>query len=316
MKTGSIIIFLILILSGCSTKSPVVIDGTKSVYPIFIENNSKIEEIYASSRLFEAPVWDAINKKLYFTGYEKGSEMLMRFVDIGKADDVNLSKGTGGTFISLDPRYLLTTNGETHQIIRFELFADHLDNPKILAADEKWFQPNDLCQTSKGEIYFTDPDFKNKKNSAVYHLSSKGIVTKVIFDLPVPNGIIASNDGTKLYVSDSQLKVWRVFKILKGGLLDKGEIFFNPLTANKNNPDGMTIDEKGNVYCTGLGGIWIVSPIGKAIGFIPIPEMCTNIAFGGEDYTTLYITCYKKVYRLATKMKGFIPKEHKLLIKK
>ena len=93
--------------------------------------------------------------------------------------------------------------------------------------------------------------------------------------------------------------------------MDKGKVFFKPTTTNQNAPDGMTIDERGNLYFTGFGGIWVVNKAGQAIGFVPIPEFCTNIAFGGDDYLDLFITCYKKVYRLPTKMKGFIPKDYR-----
>lgn len=300
-------VLVIILLVSCTSKKQIVIDGSKSVYPKFIEPKAKLEEIFASQRLFEAPVWDSIHKRMYFTGYEKGSEMLMHFIDVGKAEDVNLSKGTGGTFIDLNSRFLLTANGETHQIIRFTLNENHLEDPLVLAFNKDWFQPNDLCQTIKGDIYFTDPDFKNKKDGAVYHLSKNGIVKKVTFDLPVPNGIIASNDGEKLYVSDSHLKEWRVYQIAKDGSLNSGKLFFKPLSNSTKSPDGMTIDSKGNLYLTGMGGIWIVNPKGIAIGFIAVPEFCTNIAFGDVDYKTLYISCYKKVYRIKTNIMGFLP---------
>lgn len=300
---------MMIAFSGCAKgKPPIrVIDGSQSVFPSFIDKNAKLEEIFASSRLFEAPVWDRVNQTLYFTGYEKGKEMLMRYISLGKAEDVPLTQGTGGTFIGSDPQFLYTANGETHEIIQFQLKGDQWQNPKILAADKTWFQPNDLCLIKDSKIYFTDPDFKNKKGGAVYYLSPMGVVSKVIFDLPVPNGIIASNDGKKLYISDSHLKEWREYKISKDGALDKGKVFFKPRTTNKNNPDGMTIDEKGNLYLTGSGGVWIVTPKGKRIGFIAIPEFCTNVAFGGNDYKTLYISCYKKLYQLSTNISGFIP---------
>ena len=307
MNLIKLFLLISFLFVGCLAKQEIIIDGTKLVFPPFITAETKIEEIYASPRLFEAPVWDRINNKLYFTGYEKGKEMLMKFISIGKAEDVPLSQGTGGTIIGPDPKFLYTANGETHEIIKFKLYGDEWKHPEVLAKDNSWFQPNDLCQTINGDIYFTDPDFKNKKDGAVYHLSKSGKVTKVISDLPVPNGIISSNDGKKIYVSDSFLKEWRVYQVGKDGMLDKGTLFFKPSAVSKNNPDGMTIDVKGNIYCTGLGGICIVTPKGKAIGFIPVPEVCTNIAFGGNEYTTLYISCYKKVYSFKTNIKGFVP---------
>ena len=129
-----------------------------------------------------------------------------------------------------------------------------------------------------------------------------------------PNGIITSLDETKLYVAESSSsnitnKRWWVFPINSDGTLGTGSVFFKPtdLTGMGNNdPDGMTIDERGNLYFTGLGGVWIVSPTGQELKRIrvPSPYNTSNICFGGADRKTLYITCQDKVYTLAMVVRG------------
>jgi gluconolactonase len=71
-----------------------------------------------------------------------------------------------------------------------------------------------------------------------------------------------------------------------------------------NDPDGMCADINGNLYFAMRGGIWVVSPEGKSLGLIPVPEFCSNVTFGGADGKTLYITCDRKVYSLSMKVKG------------
>jgi gluconolactonase len=74
--------------------------------------------------------------------------------------------------------------------------------------------------------------------------------------------------------------------------------------VNNRDPDGMTIDERGNLYLTGLGGLYIVSPTGQELRRFPIPEQSNNVTFGGADYKTLYIACQDKIYSLAMEVHG------------
>ena len=174
---------------------------------------------------------------------------------------------------------------------------------QVLAHDDAWHQPNDLCQTPTGDIFFTDPDFEPGRTSGVYRLSHSR-VTKVISDMPKPNGIIASNDGRTLYVSDSRAKHWKAFEIAPDGTIGTGRIFFDPDTPNRDSPDGMSIDEHGNLYFAGRGGVWVVAPDGQSKGLIVVPEFCSNVTFGGPDGRTFYLTCSKKVYSLPMRVRG------------
>ncbi len=117
-------------------------------------------------------------------------------------------------------------------------------------------------------------------------------------------------DETKLYVAESSSsnnKRWWVFPINADGTLGAGSVFFKPtdLTGmGTSDPDGMTIDERGNLYFTGLGGVWIVSPTGQELKMIQVSQNCSNICFGGPDNKTLCITCQDKVCSLAMVVRG------------
>src|SRR5262249_38800606 len=127
---------------------------------------------------------------------------------------------------------------------------------------------------------------------------------RVIADLPLPAGIKTSLDGKTLYVSDSYLRLWRAYPILPTGKLGPGKVLFEPTIPNRAGPDGLTLDENGTIYGTGRGGVWAIRPDGELLGFIPVPELCSNLTFGGRDGKTLFITCAKKVYSLEMKVRG------------
>jgi len=108
--------------------------------------------------------------------------------------------------------------------------------------------------------------------------------------------------GLVLYVSDSGALHIRSYPVdpTNGAVNEKqGKVFFDAATENKNPPDGMTMDERGNLYFTGRGGVWAVSPNlppdKRVLGFIAVPEFCSNCTFGGPDGSTLFLTCQSRV---------------------
>jgi gluconolactonase len=167
--------------------------------------------------------------------------------------------------------------------------------------------PNDLWIAPDGGIYFTDPYYhrqwwdENHKQiqdvQGVFYLNSQGIVTQVISDFIRPNGIIGTPDGKILYVADiADNKIWK-YEIQSNGLLTN-KTFFAP-----HGSDGMTIDNKGNIYLT-YDKIWVYNPEGELIQEIEVPEKPANICFGGKKRSTLFITARKSVYTLKMKVKG------------
>lgn len=167
--------------------------------------------------------------------------------------------------------------------------------------------PNDLWIAPNGGIYFSDPyyhrDYWEKGRTelqdlrGVYYLSPEGKVTRVIADYKQPNGLIGTPDGKTLYVSDiDDGKIWK-YNIQADGLL-ANKTFFAPEGS-----DGMTIDNQGNVYLTNKT-VSVFDKTGKKIAAIEVPEMPSNICFGGKKRNILFITARTSVYTLKMKVKG------------
>ena len=213
------------------------------------------------------------------------------------------TEGVNGTFRARDGR-LLAAQTYGHRVLSLRLGGVGPADVRVLAADPGWNQPNDICETPEGLIFTTDPDFKARKKSRVLRVNADGSVTPVIDDMEIPNGIVSSLDGRTLYVSDSHAKHWRAYPIHPDGSVGPGRVFFDPQTPDRADPDGMTIDAEGNLYCTGRGGVWVVRPDGSLLEFIAVPEFVSNVTFGGADGRTLYMTCKGKVYGLALRVRG------------
>lgn len=268
-----------------------------------ITPGATIVQVHAASRFFEGPSWDPLTARLYFSSLTGDGELFRlsppTTVDLWLDD----TQGINGTFLANDGR-LLCAQGNTRRIVSMRIGADGPEDPVVLAHDPAWNAPNDLCQVPNGDIYFTTPDFATGTTSRVYRLNLGGAATPVIADMPLCNGLISSLSGDTLYVSDSQMKWWRSYPVNADGSVGAGSVFFDPSTSNQNDPDGMTIDELGNLYFAGRGGFWIVSPDGQQLDMVAVPEFVTNLTFGGVEGRTLYITCDGKLYSLAMEVRG------------
>jgi gluconolactonase len=174
--------------------------------------------------------------------------------------------------------------------------------------DKPFNSPNDLCLDAKGGLYFTDPSFRGGKASqdkeAVYHVNADGKVARVADDLARPNGLILSLDGKILYVADTAGQKVRAYDVKEDGSLAGGRDFAKLDDSKRGGPDGMTIDEKGNVYAAGQGNIWIWDSAGKLLKKIEIPEGPTNCTFAGKERRTLFVTAQTSLYRIEMKVKG------------
>jgi len=277
--------------------------GQEFPWPKQAQDKAKLEVVYEENAFFEGPTWDPAGKKLYFTSFQPKKTRILRLDGPGKATPWMLdTQGINGTCLSRDGR-LLCAQAYGHRVLSLAFRAEPTD-AKILVFDESLHQPNDVCQAPNGDLYYSDPEFGQKKTSAVYRLTPGGEITKVVTDMPVPNGVLTSPDGRTLYVSDSHERHWKAYPIGPDGTVGPGRIFFDPQTDNRAEPDGMTGDAAGNLYFTGRGGVWVVSAAGQLEGFIPLPEFCSNATFGGPTGHVLYLTCAKKVYSLPMNVQG------------
>lgn len=167
--------------------------------------------------------------------------------------------------------------------------------------------PNDLWIAPNGGIYFTDPYYQRpwwpeghsevQDTRGVYYLSPEGEILRVINDFQMPNGIVGSPDGKNLYVADIKAgKTWKYTINPDGSLSNK--TLFAPTGS-----DGMTIDNRGNVYLTS-GVVWIYSPEGNLVQKIKFPEKPANVCLAGKKRNILFVTARTGVYTLKMKVKG------------
>ena len=171
--------------------------------------------------------------------------------------------------------------------------------------------PNDAVYKKNGDLYFTDPPYgfakqdddpaKELKFNGVYRLTKAGKLELLVKDMSRPNGLGFSPDEKKLYIanSDAARKIWMVFDVKSDGTLANGRVFYD-VTKDKGDgvPDGLKLDRRGNLYGTGPGGIWVISPEGKHLGTIQPPETPANCNWGDADGKSLYMTARTGLYRI------------------
>lgn len=226
--------------------------------------------------------WSVAEKKLSVF-VEKSEHANGMFID--KADNLVVCEGGTGCVVSYNKSGKRTVIASTFEGKRFN-------------------KPNDLWIDPKGGIYFTDPiygaEFKLVQDGehVYYILPDRSNVLKVVTDMQKPNGIIGTKDGKTLYITDQQAgKVWRYTILPEGTLTDK--TLFSSVGI-----DGMTLDERGNLYITAKDVI-VFNPDGKEIERIKFPEEPANVCFGGKDRKTLYVTARKSLYSIKMNVLGF-----------
>ena len=193
---------------------------------------------------------------------------------------------------------------------------------------QRFNSPNDLVFTADGALYFTDPPYGfydptapdkdpdqdprhvNKING-VYRFKD-GKLSAVISDLPRPNGLAFSRDGKTFYVSNSQNpRAIYKYDVKPDGSLVNRQVFADlSKEPGDGNPDGMKIDSLGNLWASGPGGFRIFSPKGELLGQILLPEITSNLAWGGDDGKTAYFTAATSIYKFTVKVPGQLPVYH------
>src|SRR5262249_37064557 len=140
----------------------------------------------------------------------------------------------------------------------------------------------------------------------VFRVTPDGKLKLLADDFERPNGLAFSPDEKTLYVDDSFRYHIRAFEVAPDGSISGGAVFaeMKPAPGEIGVPDGMKIDQEGNVYCTGPNGVWIFDPGGRKLGRIVFPEVPANLAWGDADWRTLYVTARTSVYRIRLSIPG------------
>jgi gluconolactonase len=195
------------------------------------------------------------------------------------------------------------------QIVRLEADGRRTILASRLGAD-RLNGPNDLVYKSDGALYFTDTraDTRRTDGEGVPHkglyMLRAGEVQLLSKDIDHPNGVAFSPDEKYLYVSNTLLMNILRFDVQAGGITGVAVFFDMSDAKGVGAPDGIKVDRRGNVYCTGPGGVWIISSEGRHIGTILTPTRISNLAFGEEDARTLYLTSFGALYRIPLKVAG------------
>jgi gluconolactonase len=294
--------------------------------------DAKVEKLLDGHKWTEGPVWNRKEKYLLFSDIPNNA--IIKWQE-GKGESVFLQPaGYSGkeTFTGREPG----TNGLTYDSAGRLVACEHGDRrvaridveskTQTALADKyngkRLNSPNDLVYKSNGDLYFTDPPYGLPKRMddpgreldfcGVYRLSKDGKLTLLTKEITRPNGIALSPDEKKLYVasSDPDKAIWMVYDVKPDGMIANGKVFFDATAwakeGRKGLPDGMKVDQDGNLFATGPGGVHVFSPDGKHLGTFDTGVPTANVGWG-DDGSMLYITANTALLRvkLSTKGPGF-----------
>ena len=289
--------------------------------------NPKILKLAENFEFLEGPVWTSERRLLFsdpnanrIYSYEPATNSLRVFREKSGYDgaDVGLffQPGSNGLALDAEGRLVACEHGR-HRLTRTErdgsltTLASSFDGKRLNSPNDVVFRKCD------GSLYFTDPPFglprfhedprRELPFAGVFRLAADGALTLVSTDLEGPNGLAFSPDERTLYVTnwDPEKKVVMRYEVAADGSLGNGRVFFDMTDApGEEALDGLKIDAAGNLYVSGPGGLWILSPEGRHLGTIRGPRLAANFAWGDADGKSLYMTARSGLYRMRLGIPG------------
>ena len=280
-----------------------------------VDPDSPLEKIAHGLIFGEGPVWDRRTGQLFWVDII-GNTIWKWKPGVGREIVMHPSGHANGMTFDRQGR-LVVAGWSARSIWRIEhdgsatTLVTHFEGKKLNT-------PNDIVVHSSGAIYWTDPpggmvipgmvgeDIQRYIDTQpVFRLSPDGKeVTNVVPDGTYPNGLAFSPDESILYVNDTRLALIRAFNMRPDGSVGPGRVFYKMVGKEPGVADGMKCDSEGNVYCTGPAGVHVIDPGGNLLGRLKIPGECTNLAWGDDDWRSLYFTTFENVYRTRVKIPG------------
>ncbi len=277
---------------------------------------SELELIAEGFTWTEGPVWFGDHDCLLFSDIP--SQRILRWSEAEGLSIYRTASGfNNGNTRDREGRLIGCRHGyrdvvRTETDGRLTVLADSFEGKRLNS-------PNDVIVGSDGTIWFTDPTYgiisnfegykANPEQSSrnVYRLGTDGELSAVVTDFAQPNGLCFSPDETRLYVAESGSShddtvpsVIRQFKVIGAGLRDAG-VF---ATIDTGLPDGMRCDAQGNLWSSAADGVHCFAPDGTLLGKIRVPQVVSNLCFGGPDGYRMFITATSGVYRIFVDVKG------------
>lgn len=323
-RTAALLLSLLLIaIFGClslpeshaQTPAPrhFALVAEKPAFWTVMNHNARVHVMATGLRFTEGPVWDKAG--YLWVSDEELNKIFRIYPDGHREEMIALGDPDGSTYDR--EHQLLDCASVLRAIIRLSRDGKHYTVLADRYEGKRFNSPNDIVVGPDGAYYFTDPTLDLPKGQAqeipfrgVYRLDKAGHVQLLTKDLTQPNGLAFSPDGKYFYVDDSEKKVIWVYRVHPDGTISDGKIFGKEEGPSEEGvPDGMRVDKAGNLFVVGPKGIWIWSPAGEHLGTIELPEQPANLAWGGANNDTLYITATTSIYTISTRTHGFVPYE-------
>jgi len=303
------------------------VDRVDPAIDAIVPANPKIFKLAEGFQFTEGPIWV---KPGYLLFSDPNANTIYKYEPEGKLSVFKSNSGysgkdigdygqpgSNGLTVDKDGRLTINQHGN-RRVVRMDnnghitVLADKFEGKRLNS-------PNDLVYRSDGALFITDPPFglpkffddprKELSYSGVFSLKD-GKLKLISSDLKGPNGIAFSPDEKYLYVGnwDPEKKVVMRYDIDAEGNGSNGKVFFDMTKApGEDAIDGIKVDQRGNLYVCGPGGIWVISAEGKHLGTIKTPKNPHNLAWGGADGKTLYITAQDTLYRMPLNVAGIRP---------
>jgi len=267
--------------------------------PSLVAPDAKVEKLAGGFKFTEGPAVDA-KGNIYFTDIPN-NRIHIWSVEGKLSTFREKSGGANGLFFDKDGN-LIACEGGNRRVTSITpegevtVLADKVNGKRLNSPNDLWIDP-------AGGVYFSDPRYGSKEGLEqhgfhVYYIApDRKQITRVTNDLKMPNGVLGTSDGKLLYVADPGAGKTYAYPIEGPGKLGEKKLFA------EQGSDGMTLDEKGNLYLTGKG-VNVYSPAGKKIETIAVPEGPANLCFGGKDRRTLFITARTSLYAVGMRVRG------------
>jgi gluconolactonase len=266
-----------------------------------------VKQLATGFQFTEGPLWDP-DGFLIFSDIP--ANKIMKWTPPDKVDTFRDPSGnSNGMTFDLQGRLIVCEHGNrrvsrTDRDGNVTTVADRYQGKRLNS-------PNDVVVRSDGSIYFTDPpygvedDERELDFQGVYRIALDGTLSLLADDFDRPNGLAFSPDEKVLYIADSsQRRHLRAFDVEPDGSLKNGRVFVAMSGPGRGGPDGMKVDQEGNVFSPGPGGMWVIDKTGTHLGTIPVKEVPANCAFGETDLKTLYMTARRSLYSVRVKVPG------------
>jgi len=294
---------------------------TDKLYEL-VDPDVEVERLGTGFTFTEGPVWNPDGRFLLFS--DMPGDCRRRWDEQSGVQEVARPSNKGnGLTLDAEGR-LLACEHSTSSVVRMdpdgtgrnrEVVASHFRGKELNS-------PNDVVVRSDGSIYFSDPWYGRMPVfgverplelgfQGVYRIPPGGGEPELLVaedEFEMPNGLCFSPDESLLYINDTARAHIKVFDVRPDGSLANGRLFAENIGTGELEKgglvDGMKCDERGNIWVTGPGGVWVFSAEGEHLGVVEIPESVGNLCFGGPDWKWMFVPASTSLYRFPTKVAG------------